>query len=66
MSDTNPTGLIKELIADFEYYVKDIDRPLYKTWLKPAIKSHMDRTNKDVPREIIEKLVDLIYLTDHV
>jgi hypothetical protein len=65
MSDTNPTGMIKDLIKDFDDLVKDIDKPMYKTYLKDCIKSNLERRNKDIPREIIDKFVELVYLTDH-
>ena len=38
MSDANPTGLIKELIKDFEYLIQDIENPMSKTWMHCAYK----------------------------
>ena len=66
MSDANPTGIIIDLVKSFDYLVQDIENPMYKTWLKDSIKSNMASQNKDIPREIIDKFVELVYLTDHV
>ena len=63
---SNPTGLIVDLCKDFNGLTTDINDVLSKDWLRTAIKSHLHVANKDIAREFTDKLVDLIYLSDHL
>ena len=63
---SNPTGLIVDLCTDFNGLTTDIDDVRGKEWLKTAIKSHLHVANQDIAREFTDKLVDLIYLSDHL
>jgi len=61
----NSIRLLSDFNKDFEYLTQDIDDIFGKPWLKTSIKSNMAEMNKDVPREIINNYVDLLFLIDH-
>ena len=67
MSDTNPTGITKDLTKDFDHIVKEINLPMYyKSEWCDWIKNKLSEMNKDIPREVTDRFVDFVYLTDHV
>ena len=57
-----PTQNIYRVIESFNYLTDDIERPLDKGWLKPALISHI-KNELDMPEEFIKKAIELIYLS---
>ena len=58
-----PIQAIYRIIEAFEYLTDDIDSPLDKKWLKVAIVSHI-AGDSPYPKEYIEKVIDIIYLSN--
>ena len=53
---------IYRVLESFKYTTKDVNDVLNKEWLKTAIISHIQH-DTGYPKEYIEKIVELIYLT---
>lgn len=56
---------VEDIIAQFVYLSTDVEDLMTKTWLKTAMISHITERLK-LPKEVVEKTVDLIYLADNI